>query len=237
MNTKATHNLTPNSPAGSAAVTRREADPQCQPPILDLQGVSKSYTDGPNTVFALDDVSLTVEPGQLVAIMGPSGSGKSTLLHVAGALAAPSGGRVLINGCDISSYAATELADIRREEVGFVFQDFNLMPTLTVAENIALPLELGGVKRGEARREAMKALEELELSQLAERFPAECSGGQRQRVAIARALVGKRNLLLADEPTGALDTSTAEKIMELLRSRVDAGAGALWVTHEPRFAA
>lgn len=159
------------------------------------------------------------------------------MLNVAGTLDTPDSGRVLVEGIDASTMSRDERARLRREHVGYVFQHFNLVPTLTVAENISLPLELGGIKARECRTHALEALEELQLVDLADRFPAEISGGQRQRVAIARALIGKRRLLLADEPTGALDTATGEQVMKLLRARVDSGAALLLVTHEPRFAA
>lgn len=204
---------------------------------LELEHVMRTHQDGPTTVTALEDVSLVLEPGELVAVMGPSGSGKSTLLNIAGTLDSPTTGRVLINGVDVSDLSPAASAEIRRSHVGFVFQDFNLIPTLTAAENITLPLELGKVSRGRARDRALEVLETLELAHLADRFPAEISGGQAQRVAIARALIGQRQLLLADEPTGALDTVTGEAVMNLLREQIDAGRSGLLVTHEPRFAA
>lgn len=204
---------------------------------LELEHVTRTHQDGPTTVTALEDVSLVLEPGELVAVMGPSGSGKSTLLNIAGTLDPPTTGRVLINGVDASDLSPAASAEIRRSHVGFVFQDFNLVPTLTAAENIALPLELGKVSRGRARDRALEVLETLDLARLADRFPAEISGGQAQRVAIARALIGERHLLLADEPTGALDTVTGEAVMNLLREQIDAGRSGLLVTHEPRFAA
>ncbi|KQB83496.1 ABC transporter ATP-binding protein [Corynebacterium oculi] len=207
------------------------------PTALTLENVTRLHQDGPTTVTALDRVSLSLEPGELVAITGRSGSGKSTLLNVAGTLDAPTSGRVLIQGVDTSDLSPTAAAHLRRTHVGYVFQELNLITTLTAAENIALPLELGGTKRGQAREQALAALEELDLTHLADRFPAEISGGQAQRIAIARALIGERRLLLADEPTGALDTATGEAVMGIIRRRVEAGAGCLLVTHEPRFAA
>ncbi|MDO4685707.1 MAG: ABC transporter ATP-binding protein [Corynebacterium sp.] len=206
-------------------------------PALTLQNVTRTRQDGPLTFHALDNVSLTVEYGELVAIMGPSGAGKSTLLNVAGTLDTPTHGTILIDGKDVSHLNASTRAFIRREHVGFVFQDFNLIPTLTVAENVGLPLELGNSSRSAARAAAIQALQEIGLQDLADRYPSEISGGQRQRVAIARALIGNRRLILADEPTGALDTTTAETVLQLIRSRVDQGAAGLLVTHEPRFAA
>ena len=169
--------------------------------------------------------------------MGPSGSGKTTLLNIAGTLDAPTSGRVFIADNDSGYLPPTTRATIRRAHVGFVFQDFNLIPTLTVLENVSLPLELGKMPTKEARAQGRAALEDINQADLADRYPSEISGGQRQRVAIARALVGVRQLILADEPTGALDTTTAESVMQLLRRRVDDGAACVLVTHEPRFAA
>lgn len=206
-------------------------------PALRLDRVTKTHRDGPVTVTALDNISLTIEPGELVAVMGPSGSGKSTLLNIAGTLDAPTVGRVLIGGVDVSHLSLAARAEVRRTHVGYVFQYYNLLPTLTVAENISLPMELNKVDRKEARECALEALAELNLENLANRFPAEVSGGQAQRIAIARGFIGNRHLILADEPTGALDTATADSVMELLRSRVSSGAAGLLVTHEPRFAA
>ena len=206
-------------------------------PALVLDQVTRVHHDGPNKILALDHVDFMVEYGELVAIMGSSGAGKSTLLNVAGTLDTPTEGRVLIDGIDVSEFKAPMRAKIRREHVGIVFQDFNLIPTLTVAENVALPLELGNIPRGQARTHAVEALQEIGLTEIADRYPSEVSGGQRQRAAIARALVGERRLILADEPTGALDTTTGESVLQLLRTRVDMGAAGLLVTHEPRFAA
>lgn len=199
-------------------------------PALVLDQVTRVHHDGPNKILALDHVDLTVEYGELVAIMGPSGAGKSTLLNVAGTLDTPTEGRVLIDGIDVSEFKAPMRAKIRREHVGIVFQDFNLIPTLTVAENVALPLELGNIPRGQARTHAVEALQEIGLTEIADRYPSEVSGGQRQRAAIARALVGERRLILADEPTGALDTTTGESVLQLLRTQVDMGAAGLLVT-------
>lgn len=204
------------------------------PAALELQDVSCVFGEGPRQVVALDHVSLVVEPGELVAVMGPSGSGKSTLLNVAGLLQQPTSGRVLIDGVDVAQLNRARAARVRRTRVGLVFQNYNLIPTLTVGENVGLPLELDGVNPREA---VLTALTEVGLDGLADRFPEEISGGQAQRVAIARALIGPRTVLLADEPTGALDTSTGEGVLRVLRSRIDAGAAGILVTHEPRFAA
>lgn len=204
------------------------------PAALELQDVSCIFGEGPRRVVALEHVSLVVEPGELVAVMGPSGSGKSTLLNVAGLLQQPTSGRVLIDGADVAQLNRARAARVRRTRVGLVFQNYNLIPTLTVGENVGLPLELDGASPREA---VLTALAEVGLDGLADRFPEEISGGQAQRVAIARALIGPRTVLLADEPTGALDTSTGEGVLRVLRSRIDAGAAGILVTHEPRFAA
>jgi putative ABC transport system ATP-binding protein len=205
--------------------------------VLELRDVIRVHGDGETAVHALCGVSLTVDPGELVAVMGPSGSGKSTLLNLAGGLDEPTSGSVLVEGTDLNGLSRTQLAAVRRRSVGYVFQDFNLIPALTAAENVALPRELDGVRMREVRRESAAALEEVGLSELADRFPDELSGGQRQRVAIARALVGPRRLVLADEPTGALDSRTGEWVLRLLRTRCDAGAAGVLVTHEARHAA
>lgn len=204
--------------------------------VLELQHVTRIHGEGPTQVRALYDLSLVAAPGELVAVMGPSGSGKSTLLALAGALDAPTDGTVVIEGQVLDDLTAGELAAIRRRHVGYVFQDFNLLPALTAAENVALPLELDGSRPGRARRMAVEVLREVGLETEADRFPEQLSGGQRQRVAIARGVVGERRLILADEPTGALDSTTGEAVMEVLRLRCDAGAAALLVTHDARLA-
>jgi putative ABC transport system ATP-binding protein len=205
--------------------------------VLRMTDVYRVHGSGPTAVRALDGVSLTVAAGELVAVMGPSGSGKSTLLNLAGALDLPTAGVVEIDGQSTSSLRPAALAALRRRRVGVVFQDLNLIPSLTAAENIGLPLELDGRRVSEARRAAVGALHELGLDELADRYPDQMSGGQQQRVAIARALVGERRLVLADEPTGALDSLTGEGVLAVLRARCDAGAAGLLVTHEARHAA
>ncbi|WP_432934296.1 ABC transporter ATP-binding protein [Microbispora sp. CA-135349] len=205
--------------------------------MVRLVGVVRIHGEGPHAVPALAGVSLDVRAGELVAVMGPSGSGKSTLLNLAGGLDRPTEGSVLLEGRELSALSPKRLAELRRRSAGYVFQDLNLIPSLTVIENVALPRELDGVRAGTARREALEVLEEVGLADLGDRFPDDLSGGQRQRAAIARALVGERRLLLADEPTGALDTRTGDEIIQVLRQRADAGAAVLLVTHEPRYAA
>jgi putative ABC transport system ATP-binding protein len=204
--------------------------------VLDLAAVTRVHGEGATEVHALRGITLRVRPGELVAIMGPSGSGKSTLLNLAGGLDQPTGGSVRIEGTDLASLDVAGQARLRRTSVGYVFQSFNLIPALTAAENVSLPRELDGEKARVARRYALAALAEVGIESLADRFPDEMSGGQQQRVAIARAIVGDRRLILADEPTGALDTDTGEEILRLLRARCDAGAAGLLVTHEARHA-
>ncbi|MFC8716341.1 ABC transporter ATP-binding protein [Kitasatospora sp. NPDC057198] len=206
-------------------------------PVLHLDQVSRTHGQGAAQVHALRAVDLRVHPGELVAVMGPSGSGKSTLLTLAGGLDSPTGGRVVVEGTVLGDLDRKKLAAVRRRSVGYVFQDYNLIPALTAAENIALPRELDGTSARAARREALAALEELGIAELADRFPDDMSGGQQQRVAIARALIGDRRLVLADEPTGALDSTTGESVLAVLRARCDAGAAAMMVTHEARHAA
>ncbi|GAB3912424.1 hypothetical protein GCM10027613_02090 [Microlunatus endophyticus] len=206
-------------------------------PVLILEKLSRIHGSGELTVHALRRINLAVRAGELIAVMGPSGSGKSTLLNLAGALDKPTSGRVLIEGEDVTSMRPSALAAVRRRKVGFVFQDFNLVPSLTAAENVSLPLELDGWSPRRTRQPVAEALDSVGLSgQVADRYPSELSGGQQQRIAIARSLVGPRRLVLADEPTGALDTETGDQIMAVLRERCDAGAAGLLVTHEPRHA-
>jgi putative ABC transport system ATP-binding protein len=205
--------------------------------ILELRDVHRVHGSGATAVHALRGVSLAVEEGELVAVMGPSGSGKSTLLNLAGGLDRPTRGEVVVEGTVLGACGRKALAALRRRRVGYVFQDLNLLASLTAAENVALPLELDGVGVQRARRLALAALAEVDLDGYGQRFPDELSGGQQQRVAIARALIGQRRLMLADEPTGALDSQTGEAVLRLLRSRVDAGAAGVLVTHEARHAA
>ncbi|NGO10789.1 ABC transporter ATP-binding protein [Streptomyces sp. HC44] len=205
--------------------------------VLDIRKVSKTYGTGTAAVQALDNVDLSVAPGELVAVMGPSGSGKSTLLTIAGSLEEPTSGEVVIEGTALSDLSSNDRARLRRRHLGYVFQDFNLLAGLTAVENITMPLELDGMKARQARHEGMRALAELGLTDRAGSFPDELSGGMRQRVAIARALVGDRRLLLADEPTGALDSDTGESVMRLIRSACRDGAAAVLVTHDSQLAA
>jgi putative ABC transport system ATP-binding protein len=203
---------------------------------LELRGVSKSYGTGGAEVQALRGVSLSIERGSLVAVMGPSGSGKSTLLTIAGSLEEPTSGDVSIDGYSLSSMSRNDKARLRRRTVGYVFQDFNLLAGLTAAENVALPMELDGVSSRQARRTSLAALEELGLAGRATHYPDELSGGERQRVAIARAVVGDRSLLLADEPSGALDSINGEAVMRLILGACRRGVAAVVVTHDAQLA-
>jgi putative ABC transport system ATP-binding protein len=205
-------------------------------PALEIIDVFRIHGRGDVAVHALRGLTLTVQPGELVAVMGPSGSGKSTLLNLAGGLDQANAGHVRVQGQELGSLRKTALAQLRRRRVGYVFQDFNLIPSLTAAENVALPLELDGMRSKRSIARARDALDEVGLVDLYGRFPDDLSGGEQQRVAIARALVGDRCLVLADEPTGALDSDTGEQVLSLLRDRCEAGAAALLVTHEARHA-
>ncbi len=203
---------------------------------LEFFGVSKSYGEGPTLVRALCEVDLSVQVGELVAVMGPSGSGKSTLLTIAGTLEEVSSGDVLVDGKSVSSMSRNDRARLRRRSIGYVFQDFNLLAGLTAAENVSLPLELDGTRAGAARAIALAALEELGLTDRAEHYPDQLSGGESQRVAIARAVVGDRRLLLADEPTGALDSVNGEAVMRLVRGACKRGVAGVVVTHDAQLA-
>lgn len=204
--------------------------------FLELQQVSKTYGDGDNEIHALSDVNLTVESGGLVAVMGPSGSGKSTLLTIAGSLEDATSGEVFVGGQPLSKMSKNAKARLRRRSIGFVFQDFNLLPGLTAAENVSLPLELDGLSARKARVVAMSVLEELGLADRADHFPDQLSGGERQRVAIARSIVGERRLLLADEPSGALDSVNGEAVMRMVLTACRRGLAAVVVTHDAQLA-
>jgi len=204
--------------------------------LLELRQVSKIYGSGPARVQAMREIDLAVEGGELVAVMGPSGSGKSTLLAIAGSLEEPSSGEVLVSGSALSGMTPNQRARLRRRAIGYVFQDFNLLAGLSAVENVALPLELDGVGQRTARASGLAALDELGLADQAGRFPDELSGGERQRVAVARAVVGERRLLLADEPTGALDSVNGESVMRLLRAACRRGVAGVMVTHDAHLA-
>jgi putative ABC transport system ATP-binding protein len=204
--------------------------------LLELKSVSKSYGEGETAVRALEEVDLAVDEGHLVAVMGPSGSGKSTLLTIAGSLEEPTSGDVVIDGKSLQTMSRNDKARLRRRTIGYVFQDFNLLPGLTAAENVALPLELDGVSGRAARQAGLAALEQLGLGGRANHYPDQLSGGERQRVAIARSVVGERKLLLADEPSGALDSANGEAVMRMILDACKRGVAAVVVTHDAHLA-
>ena len=204
--------------------------------VLDLRRVSKIYGEGPTEVHALSDVDLAVSAGEFVAIMGASGSGKSTLLTIAGSLEEATTGEVFVDGLELSALSRDDRARMRRRVIGYVVQDFNLLDGLTADENVALPLELDGIGQRRARAAAIEAMTELGVADRAGHYPDQLSGGERQRVAIARAIVGDRHLLLADEPTGALDSVNGESVMRVVRAACKRGVAGVVVTHDAQLA-
>ena len=205
--------------------------------MIEMQHLYKSYWADKTEVPVLKDVCFTVEEGEYVSIMGPSGSGKSTLMNIIGCLDVPTSGTYYLNGESISQQSDKEMSHLRNSTIGFVFQNFNLLPRETALENVALPLLYGGVSRKERTERARQALEDVGLSDRVDFFPTQLSGGQKQRVAIARAMVGRPKLLLADEPTGALDTASGRQVMELFRELNRQGVTIVMITHEPEIAA
>lgn len=202
------------------------------PALIQLENIAKIYTVGNQTVKALNGINLAIERNEYVALMGPSGSGKSTLMNIIGCLDQPSSGTYHLNGPDVAQLSENELATIRNKEIGFVFQTFNLLPRLTALQNVALPLIYAGVSEADRLKQAEKVLEQVGLLDRMHHKPNELSGGQRQRVAVARALVNNPSLILADEPTGNLDTKTSEEIMLLFEEIHAAGNTVVVVTHE-----
>jgi putative ABC transport system ATP-binding protein len=207
------------------------------PVVIDIENITKHYVMGEETVHALRGVSLQIRRNEYLAIMGPSGSGKSTLMNMLGCLDTPSSGHYLFNGKDVSAMDDDELAGIRNHEIGFVFQTFNLLPRSTSLRNVELPLIYGGIEPETREERAANALREVGLGDRLHHKPNELSGGQRQRVAIARALVNNPSIILADEPTGNLDSKTGEEIMQLLENLYQRGNTIILVTHEPDIAA
>jgi putative ABC transport system ATP-binding protein len=210
-----------------------------QGPLIALQSLTKVYGTGEVAVNALREVNLEVQPGEFLAIMGPSGSGKSTLMNILGCLDRPTGGAYVLDGEDVSQLSKDKLAGVRNRKIGFVFQSYNLLPRLTAAKNVALPLLYNGhqdLSEADLHKRAIAALEEVGLHDRAHHRPNELSGGQQQRVAIARALINHPSLILADEPTGNLDTKSSEEILELMYQLHDGGATIVMVTHEPDIA-
>jgi putative ABC transport system ATP-binding protein len=204
--------------------------------MLEMRSVFKTFGEGETEVHALSNIDVTVDPGTLVAVMGSSGSGKSTLLTIAGSLEEPTRGEVFIGGESLMRMSRNAQARLRRRSIGYVFQDYNLLPGLTAVENVSLPLELDGISAKRAQAAGMAALEELGLADRAPHYPNELSGGERQRVSIARAVVGDRKLLLADEPSGALDSTNGEAVMRLVLTACRRGVAAVVVTHDAQLA-
>jgi putative ABC transport system ATP-binding protein len=206
--------------------------------IVETENLTKVYGKGETAVTALNRINLSIKTGEFVAVMGPSGCGKSTLLHLLGGLDRPTSGRVLLNGSDMTKLGDEKLTELRRQKMGFVFQFFNLIPVLSARENVSLPLVLDGVKKGEANEKAEEWLQRVGLEGRLEHRPDQLSGGQQQRVALARALVSEPALILADEPTGNLDSRAGDEIAGLLRKITDDyNRTILMVTHDPRIAA
>jgi putative ABC transport system ATP-binding protein len=205
--------------------------------LVELRNVSKIYQLGDEEIRALDDVSLDIEAGELISIIGPSGSGKSTLMHILGCLDSPTKGTIQLDGIMIQNATARELADIRNRKIGFVFQFFNLLPKLNVVQNVELPMIYSGISARERRERAMRSLEAVDLANRAKHRPSQLSGGQQQRAAIARALVNDPRIVFADEPTGNLDSHTGEAILNLFRRLSTEGRTIVLVTHDPEIAA
>jgi putative ABC transport system ATP-binding protein len=219
-------------PAAAAAVHAAVA----VSPLIRMEGVTKTYDAGELAVQALGGIDLAIEAGQMVAVIGPSGSGKSTLMHILGCLDAPTEGRYRLEGHDVAALSGFQLAAIRNQKIGFVFQTFNLLPKATLQRNVELPLLYAGLTGGERKERAREALARVALLERAKHRPAELSGGQRQRAAIARAIVNRPSLILADEPTGNLDTKTGLEILEIFDQMHAKGETILIVTHDPRIA-
>ncbi|MGT2757227.1 ABC transporter ATP-binding protein [Streptococcus ovuberis] len=206
-------------------------------PLIDIKNINKSYRNGDQDLQVLKDISLTIEEGEFVAIMGPSGSGKSTLMNIIGLLDQPTSGHYQLEGQEVEHLGDKDLAKVRNKQIGFVFQQFFLLSKLNAVQNVELPLIYAGVSQGKRKRLAEQYLDKVELSARKHHLPSELSGGQKQRVAIARALVNDPAIILADEPTGALDTKTGAQIMDLMTELNREGRTIVMVTHEPEIAA
>lgn len=204
--------------------------------LISAAGLKRTFGQGESSVQALGGVSLDVSSGELVAIMGASGSGKSTLLAALGGLDLVDEGEVFIEGRSLGELKAKEASRLRRQSLGFIFQDLNLVSSLTIEENVALPLELDGIKQRELKLLVAKALDEMGIAPISKRYPDQVSGGQRQRAAVARCFIGERKILLADEPTGALDSRSSEEVIRQIRSKVDQGLAGVIVTHDAKIA-
>ncbi len=208
-----------------------------EPEIIRLEHIYKDYPLGNSTVRVLKDINLSVHPGEYVALMGPSGSGKSTLMNIIGALDVPTSGKYILNGREVEKLTDDQLAEVRNKEIGFVFQTFNLLPRLSALENVALPLIYAGVPKRDRLERARRMLADVGLADRMDHKPNQLSGGQRQRVAIARALINNPSILLADEPTGNLDSQSSEEVMKLFDRLHEQGHTIILVTHEPDIAA
>ena len=223
---------------GAQAVEgRKNIFPQNKMPLLELRDIHKTYHLGGETIRALDGVSLDIDSGEFISIIGPSGSGKSTLMHIIGCLDSPTSGTINLDGVMIHNASARQLASIRNKKIGFVFQFFNLLPKLTVRQNVELPMIYSGFSSKERRERAMNALESVDMEDRSKHRPSQLSGGQQQRTAIARALVNNPKIIFADEPTGNLDSNTGERILQMFDKLHTEGKTVMLVTHDPDIAA
>lgn len=205
--------------------------------LIELRGVTKRYTIGEQEILALNGIDLSIEQGEYAAIIGPSGSGKSTLMHLLGCLDTPTAGTMVLDGIDVTRASGNKLSEMRNQKIGFVFQSFNLLPKLTVLQNVELPMIYSGISAAERHKRALAAIERVELQHRVKNTPLQLSGGQMQRVAIARALVNRPKIIFADEPTGNLDSKTGANILQLFRELSEQGSTIVLVTHDNKIAA